>query len=236
MSDNVRISVVMATYNGARFVTAQLESLLAALGSQDEIVVSDDNSSDETRAVISALRDPRIRLLPRGPRLGYQGNFARSIAASRGRIIMFSDQDDICLPERITKSLSALEEKLCVCGDAVVVDDTLNVIQHSFFMARRARFGAWQLFVRPSVIGATMACHREFVLMSLPVPEGVPHDMWLSICAARRRELAVVRAPFILYRRHPSAASVTASANTRPLRHILTERMQLGWALISRGG
>lgn len=236
MSDNVRISVVIATYNGVRFIRDQLESLLAALGPEDEIVVSDDNSLDETRAVVSSSGDPRVHLLPPGPRLGYQDNFARAIATSRGRIIMFSDQDDICLPERINGSLSALEDKLCVCGDAVVVDEALNELHPSFFAVRGARFGAWQLFRRPAVIGATLACQREFVLTSLPVPKGVPHDMWLSIRAARRGELAVVRMPFIQYRRHASVASATASTRSRPLNRILIERLRLGWALLSRRG
>lgn len=234
--DEIRISVVMATFDGAAYVTAQLDSLCAALGPEDEIVVSDDGSRDATRAIVAAYPDARVRLLPPGPRLGYQGNFARAIAASRGRIIVFSDQDDICLPARIPRSLAALETAACVCGDATVVDADLNTLQPSFFAARGARFGAGRLFVRPAVIGATMAARRDFVLASLPFPAHVPHDMWLSIRAARRGQLAVIDTPVILYRRHGTAVSVTASGRRRSLGTILTERLRLARALLTRPG
>lgn len=229
----IRITVVMATYNGARYLPEQINSLLAALGPNDEIVVSDDSSTDETRRVVSANTDPRIHLLPAGPRLGYQGNFQRAIRASRGQFIFFSDQDDLCLPQRIGNSLAALEDADCVCGDAILVDQDLVVLQPSFFAAREARFSALRLFIRPAVIGATMACRRDFVMKNLPFPPKVPHDMWLSIRSARRGRLAVSREPFILYRRHAATASITGnSAQHRSLPKILAERLRLAWALL----
>lgn len=234
MSD-IRISFVVATYNGAPHVEAQLASILQYLAPNDEIVVSDDGSSDDTVARVAAMADPRIRVIQGGTRLGYQGNFARAIAACGGSSIFFSDQDDICLPERIPASLDRLAHASCVCGDAVVVDAELSPVQPSYFETRRARFGAWSLFLRPSVIGATMACRRDFLLASLPFPEGVPHDMWLSVRAARRGELAVVAAPFILYRRHQSALSATGAASRRPLLSRVRERLLLLAALASRG-
>lgn len=206
------------------------------MGPSDEIVVSDDGSSDATRDIVAGFSDSRVRLLPPGPRLGYQDNFSRAIAASRGSFIFFSDQDDICLPARIPRSLAALDQADCVCGDAVVVDEALEPLQPSFFAARGARFGAWQLFRRPAVIGATMAARRDFVLGSLPIPPGVPHDMWLSIRAARRGRLAVIDVPVILYRRHGNAVSATAGGKRRRLSTILTERLRLGWALLTRAG
>lgn len=230
----VRISVVLASYNGALYITEQLESLLAALGPQDEIVVSDDGSTDATIEHVQALHDPRIRLIAGGQRLGYQGNFARAIAATSGEYIFFSDQDDVCLPARIPMSLAMLAHNVCVCGDAIVVDSSLQPLQQSHFAARRARFGAWSLFLRPAVIGATMACQRDFLLSLLPFPEGVPHDMWLSIEAARRSQLGVAREPFVLYRRHQTAVSATGSFSTRALRKRLRERWLLLKALLTQ--
>ncbi|MFL0415870.1 glycosyltransferase, partial [Sphingomonas sp. 179-A 2A2 NHS] len=171
---NVRISFVVATYNGAAYVTQQLNSILGSLGPNDEIVISDDGSTDATVAQIRTIDDPRIRLIIGRERLGYQGNFARAIAAARGAYIFFSDQDDVCLPERVPLSLARLQQASCVCGDAIVVDAALSPLQDSHFAARRARFGAIWLFARPAVIGATLACTRPFLLANLPFPEGVP--------------------------------------------------------------
>ena len=231
-----RISVVLASYNGAAWIGAQLASLLENLGPDDEIVVSDDGSSDATLEVLRAICDPRIHLLPPGPRLGYQKNFERAIHVAQGDVIFFSDQDDICLPERIPSSLQALEQADCVGGDARLVDADLKTIKPSHFDDRRARFGAWQMFVRPAVIGATMACRRDFLLASLPFPAEVPHDMWLSIRAARRGRLAIVETPFILYRRHGSAVSLTGTGRKRGLGAIVTERLRLLRALLFGSG
>ena len=232
--DEIRISVVMATYNGAQHLAAQVNSWLACLGPHDEIVISDDGSNDGTRDVVAAIGDRRLHMVPLGPRLGYQGNFQRAIAASRGRYIFFSDQDDICLSARVEQSLAALASAWCVCGDATLVDQHLNVIGDSFFVQRKARFDAFSLFLRPAVIGATMACQRDFVRASLPFPDNIPHDMWLSIRAARRGKLAVVRQPFILYRRHEAAVSATGTSRRRGLSTILRERASLAWSLLTR--
>ncbi len=231
MSD-VRISFVLASYNGAAFIQEQLTSILALLDHNDEIVISDDGSTDETLARVRTVNDPRIRLLPIGKRLGYQDNFARAIAATRGTYIFFSDQDDICLPARIHLSLAALQRSACVCGDATVVDGMLSPIHESHFEYRRARFSLGWLIARPSVIGATLACKRDFVLANLPFPHGVPHDLWLSVQAARRNQLVVVRQPFILYRRHSDAVSSTSATSRRTILARLTERYRLVRAMV----
>lgn len=231
---NARISFVLASYNGAGFIEEQLTSILASLGPDDEIVVSDDGSTDATLECVSAVRDTRIRLLSGGERLGYQGNFARAMAASTGRFIFFSDQDDICLAARVPLSLTALERHWCVCGDATVVDSQLKPMQASHFAAHGARFDLVSLIARPPVIGATLACRREFVDACIPFPVGVPHDMWLASQAARMGELAAVREPFILYRRHAAAVSATASTSQRPIRERLIERYRLVRAMAGR--
>lgn len=234
MSNDIRASIVLASYNGEEFIKSQLLSLLDVLDDYDEIIVSDDGSSDLTRDIVLSINDARIRLLPPSKRLGYQQNFSRAIAASRGQYILFSDQDDICLPERLAISLQALQTHGCVFGDAIVTDDVLNITYESYFAHRRTKsFGAWCLFLKPTAIGATMACSREFLSTALPFPRGVPHDQWLSVLAAARGELQVVRAPFILYRRHLGVVSLTGTAKKRSLSLIAQERARLLLALLS---
>ena len=228
---DTRVSFVLASYNGASYIADQINSILASLGPQDELIVSDDGSSDATIECVRKFTDPRIRLIVGSERLGYQGNFARAIVAARGKYIFFSDQDDICLPARVPASLAMLEHSACVCGDAIVVDATLQPLQESHFAARRARFSTMWLFFRPAVIGATLACRRDFLQAHVPFPKDVPHDMWLAIQAARRGQLSIVREPFILYRRHDSAVSATGSVSTRAIGKRLRERFLLLKAL-----
>lgn len=228
----VRISFVVASYNGAAHIEEQLSSILTALGPNDEVIVSDDGSTDATLERVNAIGDARVQLIAGGERLGYQDNFARAIASSRGEYIFFSDQDDICLPGRIPLSLAELEHSSCVCGDAIVVDAELVPLFDSHFKNRRARFSPAWLLYRPVVIGATLACRRAFLLANLPFPKGVPHDMWLSVQASRRGELAIIENPLILYRRHQGVVSATGSASKRPIFVRLSERLKLLVAVI----
>ena len=223
----------MATYNGARYIEEQLCSILRALDANDEIILSDDGSTDDTLARVEAMNDARITVLSGGPRLGYQANFARAIPLARGEYVFFSDQDDVCLPARLPRSLAALANAACVCGDAIVVDEHLSQIDPSYFAQRKARFSAAMLFLRPAVIGATLACRRSFLSANLPFPPAIPHDMWLSIQAARHGQLAVVHEPFILYRRHRAVVTGTGTARRRPFGARLAERMRLVVALLA---
>jgi glycosyltransferase involved in cell wall biosynthesis len=227
-----RISFVIAAYNGATYIEEQLTSILKSLGNDDEIIVSDDSSTDDTLATVKAINDTRIRVLSGEPKLGYLRNFERAIHAARGKYIFFSDQDDICLPARIPKSLSALIENDCVCGDAIVVDSNLRNLHDSYFSNRRTNFSPIMLFLRPSVIGATIACRKEFLMQNLPFPRYWPHDQWLSIQAALQHQLTVIHEPFILYRRHQATLSPTATARQRPIRIRIIERCRMIWTML----
>lgn len=232
MNAEPRISVVLASYNGSRYIEAQIRSLLDQLGEDDEVVVSDDASTDSTVAVVSAIADGRISLLKADQRVGYQKNFERAIRAARGRFIVFSDQDDHCLPSRIPASLAALERSSFVCGDAAVVNDSMQVLHPSYFAYRGAgNFKPLEILLKPPVIGATMACRREFLLSALPFPVGIPHDQWLSLLASLQGDLAVVHSPFILYRRHDKAASLTG-VRRRSMKSIAIDRTKLLAALV----
>jgi glycosyltransferase involved in cell wall biosynthesis len=230
------ISVALASYNGAKFIAAQLQSILCQLGTNDEIVVSDDASSDDTVSVVQSLSDARVRVLAHGQRVGYIKNFERCIRAVRGTYVFLSDQDDVWSPDKVSTAVDMLKIAPCVASDAVVVDENLQVLFPSYFQQRKVdSTSALSLLLRPSIIGATMACRREFLMSYLPFPRGVPHDFWLVMNAALRGELAIINRPLILYRRHASALSPTALDRKRPLSRILAERARLIAALASHG-
>jgi glycosyltransferase involved in cell wall biosynthesis len=226
------ISVVLASYNGEKYIKQQLLSLLACLDAHDEIIVSDDNSRDSTRTVVESVNDSRVKLLPKGPRLGYQKNFERAILASKGQIILFSDQDDICLSDRIEISLHLLDTASVVAGDAQVVDANLMPIAQSYFERREiCDFSPLSLFAKPRIIGATMGARREFLEYAMPFPINIPHDQWISIIAAMRGELIVSSKKFIQYRRHENVVTHWGGRG-RPIRTILSERICLFFLLI----
>ena len=221
-------TVVLASFQGERFIGEQLDSIIPQLSSDDEIIISDDASTDGTLAVVARHNDKRIRVLRNNVRIGYIGNFQRAISQSRGDSIYFSDQDDIWLPNKVITLDSALKHKSCVSSDAVVVDENLRQIYPSYFQWRRTRsYSAWSIFLKPAIIGATLACTRQYLDTLLPFPLGVPHDFWITFNAAWDDSLEIVHTPLILYRRHSGAISLSATQKRRLLYTIGVERLRL---------
>src|SRR3569833_1261215 len=226
-------SVVLATCQGEPFIGEQLDSILPQLAPEDEVVVADDASTDGTLEVIARRRDPRIRVLAFEKRVGYIANFQRAVEASLGDSIFFSDQDDVWMSNKVTFMDAALRNHGCVASDAVVVDDRLQTQPRSLFQWRGTRdFTPQSIYLKPPIVGATMACRREYLQTLLPFPAGVPHDFWLTLNAAYDGALSVLRTPLILYRRHTTALSVSATSRRRGIGTIAAERVRLLRAIL----
>lgn len=199
----------MATYNGAAFVEEQLRSILAQLGEHDEIVVSDDGSADATLAVIQAVNDPRIRLLPPHEPLGSTRNFYRALDAAQGDIIFLSDQDDVWLPGRVERCLEELGTADLVVTDCQVVDESLQALYPSLFKLYGLREGLWHNLLRCGFYGSLMAMHRSVVERAKPWPKNdelIKHDWWLGMVAEKTGTVRFVAdRQFVLYRRHEGA-------------------------------
>lgn len=228
-------SVVLAACQGERFIAEQLISIAAQLAPDDEIVISDDASTDATLDIIRRVSDPRVRIFSNRVRLGYIGNFEKAVGFARGDLIFFSDQDDVWLPNKVAAMDVALERKPCAASDAIVVDERLSVMHESFFAWRGTRtFSASEMFLRPAIVGATLACRRSYLQTLLPFPPGVPHDFWLTLNAAWDDSFAIIREPLILYRRHDAAVSPSGTARRRNWKIIVAERARIASAFLSR--
>jgi glycosyltransferase involved in cell wall biosynthesis len=228
-------SVVLATYEGERFIDEQLDSIVAQLTADDEIIVSDDASSDNTVNLIRRRDDPRIHILANRERVGYVRNFGRAINQVRGEYVFFSDQDDVWLPGKVDNMCSALQKKPFVASDAVVVNERLEKLHRSYFEWRNAAIFSWQaIFLRPPIVGATMACRNDYLQSLLPLPEFVPHDFWLTFNAAWDSALEIIPTPLILYRRHAAAFSPSGTNRSRSLARIAVERCILAFAMGNR--
>jgi glycosyltransferase involved in cell wall biosynthesis len=135
-----RVSVAMATCNGERWLDAQLDSILAQLASDDELVIVDDASTDSTRERIAARADARIRLTANATNLGVRASFERALTLVRGEFIFLADQDDVWLPDKRAALVEELESgALLALGDATVIDGEGRA-QASSFMAWRGGF------------------------------------------------------------------------------------------------
>ena len=103
----MKLSVAMATYNGARYLRQQLESIFSQLAPEDEIVIVDDASQDATCAIVMEFKDARVRLLRNPRNVGVLGSFERAIRNTTGDVIFLSDQDDVWRGDKVRKFRAA---------------------------------------------------------------------------------------------------------------------------------
>lgn len=211
--DSVRISVALVAFNGARFLREQLSSILMQLGETDEVVVSDDGSTDGTLAILEEYRahDPRIRLL-QGPGRGVKKNVEHALSHCRGEYIFLADQDDIWLPGKVQKVCGIFEEKqagLVIHDASVFVEGAEKADPASFFAFRGSRAGVRKNMMKNSYIGCCMAFRARLLTRALPIPDRIEmHDQWIGVLNDfYYKDSYFCQEPLILYRRHGDNAS-----------------------------
>ena len=206
----------MAVYNGARFLPAQVDSILRQLRPDDELVVVDDASRDDSVAVLRRLADPRMRIHCNPVNLGVLATFEKALTVSTGEILFLSDQDDVWLPGKLSKSLKAFASDAgvsMVVTDASIVDEEGNTLAPSFF-ARRGRFapGAVHNFIKNKYLGCTLGFRRRMLSVFLPIPRDVPmHDIWFGVLNGIYGRTVYIDEPLVAYRRHGQNASPVVS-------------------------
>ena len=133
------ISVCLATYNGESFLKEQIDSILCQLSLEDEIIVSDDGSSDKTIEILNAYGDSRIKIY-KGPCQNNPAlNFENALAQARGDYIFLSDQDDVWELNKVEVCLKYLKNYDLVLSDCSIVDRDLQLIYKSFFDHKKIR-------------------------------------------------------------------------------------------------
>lgn len=216
----MKISVAMCTYNGATFLPAQLQSILAQIRPPDEIVICDDGSTDTTRTVLEnfAAESPiPINLHFNEQNLGSVKNFEKAINLCTGDVIALSDQDDVWRNDKLQLSESVFNKSPntgLVFSDAAIVDENLEPLNrliwddvgfdaHKRKLVRTGR--AFEVLITGwTVTGATMAFRSRFVKLSLPIPDGIAmiHDGWIALTIAAVADVVALDEPLIQYRQH----------------------------------
>lgn len=205
------ISVCVAAFNGEKYIEEQILSVLRNLDSQDEIIISDDGSSDRTRRIVDDLaeKDRRIRIID-GPRKGLIKNFENAIVHSKGDIIFLCDQDDVWKDNKVKTVLDIFGNTDCtlVMHDACIVDSNLRILGCSFFEFKKCKKGYWRNLIKNSYIGCCMAFKRSILDYAIPFPDNIPmHDQWIGLLSERVGKVEFCNEQLLLYRRHSNNAS-----------------------------
>lgn len=199
------ISVCMASYNGEKYIEEQLRSILKQLSPQDEVVISDDGSTDNTIDIVNNIGDSRIKLYVNKGVHGFTPNFENAIRHAKGDVIFLSDQDDIWAENKVKRTMEALKNSDMIISDCVTVNSNLKVLQSSRFEAFHIRPGFFPHLIKSRYIGCCMAFNRKVKDVALPFPKKyslVEHDIWLAAVGFLYFNVELIREPLIYYRRH----------------------------------
>ncbi len=212
------ISIAMATYNGARFIREQIESILTQTVQDFEVIISDDNSSDDTMNILKEyeIKDKRFRVYGNEVTIGFKNNFENAIRKCRGEYIALCDQDDIWLPNHIEMLLNAMKPGVqIVCGRSLFVDENNHELPLKYdyllmyYPPVSAEDVSRHIFLgRSTYQGASMLIRSSFFEKALPIPNDVDyHDSWFAILACFTGGLVYVNKPTMRYRRQTESVT-----------------------------
>jgi len=231
----MKISIAMCSYNGGRYIEAQLESIAAQERAPDELVICDDCSRDDTVQIIEGFARRAafsVRVIANHKNLGTSKNFEQAISLCEGDVILLADQDDVWLPqklERIEAAFNCHQETGLVLSNAEVVDENLVPLGYDLWrfsgvteadrslIADGRGFGV--VLRRSITFGITMAFHARYKNLILPLPahqavfnSPLPiHDKWIAMLIAAAGRVTMIDEILTQYRQH--AEQQTGAAN-----------------------
>ncbi|MCC3277717.1 glycosyltransferase family 2 protein [Arthrobacter sp. zg-Y40] len=239
--ENIRVSVCMAAYRGEAYIKEQIDSILAELGPDDELIVVDDASGDGTAGIVEAFTgDARVRLVRNEHNMGYVRTFNRAVGLARGKYLFLSDQDDVWMPGRVQRMLHALQDSAVVATNFAILGQDGSG-KRTVLRSRDSTHNIRNIFAvlvgyRP-YFGCGMAIRADALDLFAPVPSFVfeSHDLWLALTANASGQMVHLDEPTLYRRLHDN--NVTPSTR-RPLAKILRARIMafrmLGEALRRR--
>jgi glycosyltransferase involved in cell wall biosynthesis len=217
-SPQTTVDIILATYNGEKFLAQQIESLLAQTHAHWRLLVSDDGSSDATQEIIKrySAADARIVLVNTARQGGVVANFQKALESASANYLMFCDQDDVWLEDKVETMLAQLLRLEAERGAAVpllgfsdlkLVDSKLEALSESFYRSNNLdptynldpRYLSWS----STVYGCTTIFNAALLRLAMPIPAGVPmHDQWFALLATVHGAVFHLPQQTILYRQH----------------------------------
>ncbi len=213
-----KVDVLLATYQGEHYLQEQIQSILNQSYSDLHIWVRDDGSSDQTESILRQMVEAypnQISLIPAIQNLGAKGNFSELMKYAKADYILFSDQDDRWLPDKVEWSLNVIKKMekeyghqapLLVHTDLKVVRADMSEISDSLW--RYAHLNPHstalnRILTQNIVTGCTMMVNRSLLNLAWPIPsEAIMHDWWIALVASALGHIGCVNQPTILYRQH----------------------------------
>ena len=210
-----KVDVLIATYNGEKYIKEQIESILSQTYQNIQLIISDDCSTDKTREILKQYeQSDKIKIFYQEKNLGYIKNFDFLLNQVESDLYMLSDQDDVWKPEKIEKSVEKLKKENLdlVFGDLEAVDENLNTIYESFDkymkLDRKIKkcIGSYKLqYLYNCITGCTILSKKEYLNKILPLPTNskyMVHDYWIGLIVSLNGKIGYINEKYIKYRQH----------------------------------
>jgi glycosyltransferase involved in cell wall biosynthesis len=209
----MKTSVALITFNSEKFLRPQLDTILENLGPEDEVIISDDGSTDATAAILKSYqeKDPRIQCFSIA-HSGCNKNYENAISHCSGDVIFLSDDDNVWKANKVSEVVKVFKENpsvSMVMHDCVVTDEALNPILPSLFDNRKAKPGLFRNIMKCSYGGSLIAFRKELVKKILPFPRYMPvfYDEWIGLQASKHGKVVFLHETLSFWRRHQGSAS-----------------------------
>ena len=211
MIENKKIDILMATYNGEKYLVEQLDSIINQTYHNWNLLIRDDNSTDKTLEIIQNYhkKDKRIKILKDNKgNLGIVRNFEELLKSSESEFIMFSDQDDIWVENKLDMYLKMIEKiknkGFMIHSDAILFDkNKSNILKDTFISKKAINKGLENVFFNYFVQGATILISKEIKNFILPFPKEVYlHDRYIHLISELFFERIFINKALIYYRQH----------------------------------
>lgn len=198
------VSIVVATFNGAKYLSEQLNSINSQTYSNIEIIIQDDASTDETISIIKNFEFIfPVHVEINNENIGFVRNFERGLKRANGEYIALCDQDDIWVDSKIELLISKINDFDLIHSDCKLIDESGIVIREFWKKPETVRSKFEELAFANSITGCTALITKRLVNDALPFPDEVGyHDWWLAICAIRGNGIKYVAEALVLYRQH----------------------------------
>lgn len=220
-----RVEVLLATRNSGDYLAEMLESLLAQSHDDFHLVISDDQSSDDTVEILESyaprFRNPVQFLNHTHPSGSAMANFGRLLQQSSGNYVFLADHDDVWLADKISNALrdlkaaearTSVKTPILYHSDLSVIDGKGQVTHPSYWAFKRLDPGTGErlgsALIQPVATGCAMAMNAALISKAIPIPQNaLMHDWWLLLVASAFGEVLHESQPQILYRIHGGNAS-----------------------------